>query len=75
MLKTLFISLIFFSFLCCYSQTIPPHTFGTPFPEEFNMKSYPLDPDASGVILYERGNYTVDAADGYIRLIKEVHQK
>lgn len=73
--KSVFISIVFSSFICCYSQTIPPHTFGAPFPEEFNMKSYPLDPDASGVILYERGNYTVDAADGYIRLIKEVHQK
>lgn len=39
------------------------------------MTSYSLDPEASGVVLYERGNYTVDAADGYIRLIKQVHRK
>lgn len=39
------------------------------------MTSYSKDPTAAGVVLYERGNYTVDAADGYIRLIKEVHRK
>lgn len=59
----------------CYSQTPTEHTFGEPLPEEFAMTSYSADPDATGVVLYERGNYTVDAADGYIRLIKEVHRK
>lgn len=65
----------FFSFVVCFSQTIPPHTFGSPLPHEFEMKNYPEDLDAAGVILYERGNYTVDAVDGYIRLFKEVHRK
>lgn len=51
------------------------HTFGEPLQEEFALNSYPLDPTASGVVLYERGNYTVNAADGYVRLIKEVHRK
>lgn len=67
------IALCLFSF--SHAQTIPPHTFGEPYASEYEMKNYPLDPEATGVVLYERGNYTVDAADGYIRLIKEVHKK
>lgn len=59
----------------CYSQTNGIHTFGEPLNEEFTMTSYALDPEATAVVLYERGNYTVDAADGYIRLFKEVHRK
>ncbi|MDN3725198.1 DUF3857 domain-containing protein [Aequorivita sp. SDUM287046] len=65
--------LLFFSH--SYPQLLPIHTFGEPLNEEFNMTSYSKDPEAAGVVLYERGNYTVDAADGYIRLIKEVHRK
>ncbi|MAB57069.1 MAG: hypothetical protein CL524_05900 [Aequorivita sp.] len=65
--------LLFITF--CQAQQQPPHDFGKPLPKEYSMTSYPLDPEANGVILYERGNYTVDAADGYIRLIKEVHRK
>ena len=59
----------------CYSQTNGVHTFGEPLSQEFTMTGYALDPEATGVVLYERGNYTVDAADGYIRLFKEVHRK
>jgi len=59
----------------CYSQTNGVHTFGEPLKDEFTMTSYSLDPEAAGVVLYERGNYTVDAADGYIRLFKEVYRK
>lgn len=39
------------------------------------MTVYPKDPEATGVVLYKRGNYTVDEVDGYIRLIKHVHCK
>ncbi len=74
-LKTLLFTGCFFLVSHCYSQTQSVHTFGEPLREEFAMTSYSLDPDAAGVVLYERGNYTVDAADGYIRLIKEVHRK
>ncbi|MCG2419582.1 DUF3857 domain-containing protein [Aequorivita sp. F47161] len=55
--------------------TQSPHIFGEPMASEYAMTNYPLDPEANGVVLYERGNYTVDAADGYIRLFKEVHRK
>lgn len=65
-------------FLCAFhgnSQMSNIQTFGEPLKEEFNLKNYPSDPEAAGVVLYERGNYTVNQADGYIRLIKEVHCK
>ncbi len=51
------------------------HTFGEPLREEFSLSEYGQDPEATGVVLYERGNYTVDISDGYIKLIKNVHRK
>lgn len=50
-------------------------TFGEPTQGELNLNNYLPDPEATGIVLYERGNYTVKEADGYIRLIKEVHRK
>lgn len=70
---TLLITILFSSNIV-YSQ-VPSHIFGEPTTAEHALKHYPQDPEANGVILYERGNYTVDAADGYIRLLKEVHCK
>jgi len=74
-LKALLFTGCYFLISFCFSQTQAVHIFGEPLNEEFSMTSYSLDPSATGVVLYERGNYTVDAADGYIRLIKEVHRK
>lgn len=51
------------------------HTFGEPLREEFALQKYDPDPEATGVVLYERGNYTIDEVDGYIRIIKLVHVK
>lgn len=68
-----FLFCLFISF--ANAQKNPGATFGEPSQGEFLLEVYPPDPDAPGVILYERGNFTVDAADGYIRLIKEVHRK
>ncbi|WP_310990995.1 transglutaminase domain-containing protein [Aequorivita marina] len=73
-LKILFSLSFFFLVFCSHSQ-VKPHAFGEPFPEEFAMRQYAKDSTATGVILYERGNYSFDAADGYIRLIKDVHRK
>ncbi len=65
-----------FSFSVLFSQNSPkPHVFGEPMASEYALTNYAPNPEANAVILYERGNYTVDAADGYIRLIKEVHRK
>lgn len=58
-----------------YSQTPPIHTFGEPFKEEFAMTRYANDPEAAGVVLYERGNYYFDLVDNHVLLIKEVHVK
>lgn len=74
-LKTLLFLSCYSVISLCYSQTQTPHTFGEPLREEFAMTNYAPDPGATGVVLYERGNYTVDAVDGYIRLIKEIHRK
>src|SRR5690554_1094035 len=50
-------------------------TFGEPLREEFSLQKYDPDPEATEVVLYERGNYTIDEVDGYIRIIKLVHVK
>ena len=63
-LKTLLFLSCYSVISLCYSQTQPAHKFGEPLHEEFAMTSYSPDPTAAGVVLYERGNYTVDAADG-----------
>ena len=70
-------STIIFLFYCITSnsQVSWIHAFGEPLVEEFALNSYPADPEAAGIVLYERGNYTVGEADGYIRLFKEVHRK
>lgn len=62
-------------FFLGHSQISNIHTFGEPSQGEFSLNNYPQDPEAPGIVLYARGNYTVNQADGYIRLIKEVHRK
>lgn len=49
--------------------------FGKPTKEEISMVSYAPDPEASGVVLYEKGNYNVKQVGNYLRLIKEVYVK
>ncbi|QAA82978.1 DUF3857 domain-containing protein [Aequorivita sp. H23M31] len=49
--------------------------FGKPSKEEISMTRYAPDPEASGVVLYERGNYKVEAVNNYLRLIKEIYVK
>lgn len=69
----LLISLVLFHNINAQISNI--QVFGEPLPEEFALANYNPDPEAAGVVLYERGNYTVDEVDGYIRLIKNVHRK
>lgn len=75
LIRTLSVLLGFIIFQSISAQVSLVHTFGEPLREEFAIDQYNLDPEASGVVLYERGNYTVDISDRYIRLIKHVHQK
>lgn len=58
-----------------YSQSIISHVFGDPTDYEFSLKQYDRAPDAPAVVLYEKGTYTVDVVDRYVRLIKKVHRK
>ena len=65
--------LVLFQYINAQNSLI--HEFGEPLPEEFALAKYSPDPEATGVVLYERGSYTVNDVDGYIRLIKNVHRK
>ena len=49
--------------------------FGEPTSAELTMTSYPSDPSASGILLYDKGNYKVEVRDNYIVLVLKVHQK
>ncbi len=58
-----------------FAQVIPPPEFSKPSQQELSMTSYQKDPEASGVVLYERGRYYVDLVGDFVKLIKEVHIK
>ncbi len=49
--------------------------FGQPTKADFDLKSYPKDPEAAAVVLFESGNYFFELIDNYIRVVKEVHIK
>lgn len=49
--------------------------FGKPSKEEISMTTYPEDPEAAGVVLYEKGTYSVEVVNNYLRLIKEIYVK
>lgn len=71
-----FLSLIFlFIFSSVYSQATVSHIYGEPSDYEFSITEYDRDPEAPAVVLYEKGEYTVDIVDRYVRLIKKVHRK
>lgn len=75
-IQRFFLTVLLFISGLAYSQISEPHTFGEPSWDEINFSHYPQDPDAAGVVLYERGYYTVDVVNNrYIRLIKKVHGK
>lgn len=57
------------------AQSIISHIFGDPTNYEHNLKHYDRDPEAPAVVLYEKGEYTIDIVDRYVRLIKKVHRK
>lgn len=73
------IALLFLVFPFCfsYSQSERNDEFGKPTQKEFELKSYEAEPDATGVILYESGNYYAIpiVKRTSVRLVKEVHRK
>ena len=74
--KFTFLFLVF-TFFLSHSQSARIDEFGKPTQQEFDLKSYEAEPDATSVILYESGNYyaiplkrTTSA-----KLVKEIHRK
>lgn len=74
-IKTFLIFTFLFFFQNISAQETYVHTFGEPLQEEYALNKYTPDLEATGVVLYERGNYTIDAVGDYIRIIKHVHVK
>ena len=58
-----------------FSQQRETADFGNPTAEEFALQSYSKDPEAAGVVLFEKGNYYFELVENYVKLIKEVHVK
>src|SRR5690606_1114400 len=71
--RFLFLVLLFPLFF--YAQQVPQPEFGKPSQEELDMTSYPKDPDADAVILYERGDIEFETVNNKVKLIKKVYRK
>ena len=65
--------LVFLSLLSSHKSE--SQNFGKPTQEEISMTTYAPEPEAAGVVLYEKGNYSVEVVNNYLRLIKEVYVK
>ena len=72
--KTSFIVALFV-FTTSFPQQRETATFGEPFPEEYAMESYPRDPEAAAVVLFESGKNYFELVENSVKLIKEVHIK
>ncbi|MCF6307088.1 MAG: transglutaminase-like domain-containing protein [Flavobacteriaceae bacterium] len=58
-----------------FSQKQIPEIFGKPSAKELAMSTYSLDPEASAVVLYEKGHNSFKIINNYIYLLKKVHRK
>jgi len=72
-LQHLTLTFLLFFIVFGKAQTKPAAVFGQPTLAEQSLSSYKKDPDAAGVVLYEKADYHVEEIDNYIRLIKQVH--
>ncbi len=72
--STLLIIVLFISFYS-FSQTIIEAKFGEPTYQELSMTTFDKDPGASGVVLYEKGDYSIELVRNYVMLVKKVHIK
>ena len=65
------------TFSISYYQSVRIDAFGKPTQQEFELKSYDSEPDATGVILYESGNYYAVSIvkRTAVRLVMEIHRK
>ncbi len=73
--KILLLVFVFFISTTVNSQQGNTTTFGKPSYQEITMTSYEKEPEASGVVLYERGDYKFVIINYYIYLEKKVHRK
>ena len=74
-LRYFILLLVLFISSISVSQTRKTAEFGNPTPGDFALNSYPQDPEAAGVVIFEKGKYYFGLVDNYVRLIKEVHVK
>lgn len=73
--KKVVLLISFFAFISSYSQQRFKAEFGKPTYADRQLKSYEKDPQASAVVLFEKGKNHVELIDNKIRLVKEVHRK
>jgi len=73
--KATILLFLFFVSISSFSQQTRTATFGKPTHQELTMTSYEKDLEASGVVLYEKGNNYIKYTSGYIYIYKEVHKK
>src|SRR5690606_951148 len=69
--------ILFSSFHLSYSQSGRIDEFGKPNKQELELRNYEAEPEASGVILYESGNYYAVSIikKTAFRLVMEIHRK
>lgn len=71
-----YIIIFFFSGpIFCTAQERLTADFGNPTQADYDLTTYPADPDATGVVLFESGYYYADVINDYIRLVNVVHVK
>lgn len=68
-------TLLLFLFSIALLQSQQPDTFGKVTPEEIAMTTYPKDPTANAVVLYERGDNYFEVINRSIKVVKEYHVK
>ncbi len=73
---SLFLFIIILNSFLLQAQQRQVAEFGEPTDLEISMTSFPKDPEANAVVLFEQGkNHFKEVNSRYIRLIKEVHRK
>ena len=77
LIKKIAVIVFAFSVQITFSQSERNDEFGKPSKSELELKSYEAEPDASGVVLYESGNfYAVSIVRRTaFRLVMEIHRK
>ena len=70
------IVLFLFTVLSLHAQKRETADFGVLSASDRALTSYSKDPEASGVVLFEQGNYYFELINNrYVTLVKEVHRK